>query len=158
MDLTSGRLGSPNPAMGETAVTIKWIEQLDSCRCCSPHARTHARTAPHRAGVIRGTLKDRASSITHPIAADQRGKGSICFCWFLRAVEENKGPTRSQSPQMISAVACELVPRCASHEQVLSLLRDSWNMRALLRKLDSPGCQDQSRLVVRWKFPPSSSV
>lgn len=53
---------------------------------------------------------------------------SFLFFFFgegLGGVEENKGPTRSQSPQMISAVACELVPRCASHEQVLSLLRDS---------------------------------
>lgn len=49
VDLTSGRLGSPNPAMGETAVTIKWIEQLDSCRCCSPHAHTHA---PHRTAQV----------------------------------------------------------------------------------------------------------
>lgn len=43
---------------------------------------------------------------------------------------------------------------CASLEQVLSLLRDSWNMRALLRKLDSPGCQDQSRRALVEVSPP----
>lgn len=47
VDLTSGRLASPNPAMGETAVTIKWIEQLDSCRCVH---RTHTRT--HRTAQV----------------------------------------------------------------------------------------------------------
>lgn len=68
----------------------------------------------------------------------------VCFgCWKIRLKAQFKVRKWSVVPRVQSL--------CASSVQVLSMLRDNWNMRTLLRKLDSPGCQAQSQNLRRFR-------